>query len=158
MSRPGPSKTPTADLERRSSWRANGRGSEYQPPSGVPECPEWLGDVGREKWVERIAVLSKTKDLITKLDGDFLALYCEAFEEFISSRQQIETEGSTCVSEKGGMYQHPAVGRKNKAIDRMRCFGALFGMSPSDRVGLNIGGEEEPDPLAALLKKRGSLN
>lgn len=159
MGKPGPSKTPTAELEKRGSWLAAGRGSEPQPPSGVPECPDWLSDVGRAKWDERVEILQKTKGLITKLDGDFLALYCEAFEEFTESRQQIKDEGATCTSAKGGMYQHPAVGRKNNAINRMRIFGALFGMSPSDRVGLNIdGGDGDTDPLAALLKKRGSLN
>ena len=158
MGRPGPKKTPTKTLEMRGSWRADGRDSEFQPASGIPDCPDWLGDVGRAKWNERIEIMSQTDGLVTKLDGDFLALYCEAFEELIEAREEIKKEGATCESKKGGHYQHPAVGRKNKAIDRMRCFGALFGMSPSDRVGLNIGGEEEPDPLAALLKKRGSLN
>jgi P27 family predicted phage terminase small subunit len=159
MGKPGPKKTPTRILKKRGSWREEGRGLELQPPAGVPTCPDWLGDVGRAKWNERIEILSQTEGLVTKLDGDFLALYCEAFKEFIDARLQIDREGATCVSEKGGEYQHPAVGRKNKAIERMRRFGALFGMSPSDRVSLNISGEDgETDPLARLLRKRGSLN
>ena len=159
MGRPGPKRTPTSELRKRGSWRANGRESEANPPDGIPECPGWLAEIGRAKWGECIEILSRTPGLLTKLDGDFLALYCEAFEEFIEARNQIEIEGATCKSENGGHYQHPAVGRKNKAIERMRRFGALFGMSPSDRVGLNIGGDAgDVDPLAALLKRRGSLN
>ena len=158
MARPGPKRTPTSELAKRGSWRANGREVGPTPPGAIPSCPDWLTEIGRLKWADCIEVLNQTKVLITQLDGDFLALYCEAFEEFIDARSEIERDGSTCKSLKGGEYQHPAVGRKNKAIERMRRFGALFGMSPSDRVGLNIGGDDETDPLAALLRKRGALN
>jgi P27 family predicted phage terminase small subunit len=154
----GPKRTPTSELAKRGSWRAKGRESEATPPNELPQCPNWLADIGRVKWQECIEILSKTKGLVTQLDGDFLALYCEAFEDFSDARDEIGRNGSTCKSLKGGQYQHPAVGRKNKAIERMRQFGALFGMSPGDRVGLNIGDDHgDDDPLVTLLRKRGSL-
>ena len=40
----------------------------------------------------------------------------------------IEQEGEICESEKGGKYQHPAVGMKNKAIDRIMKFGRQLGV------------------------------
>ena len=155
-----PYKEPTALRELKGNPGRRDYGPEPEPPSGVPDCPEWLGDVGRAKWAERVAKLVATNPkLITQIDGDMLGLYCEAWEELLDARAEIEREGPTCISDKGGTYLHPAVGRKNKAIARLKVFGALFGMSPSDRVGLSVGEKSAPEnPFQSLLKSRASSN
>lgn len=155
-----PYKEPTALRELKGNPGRRDYGPEPEPPMGVPECPDWLGEVGRTKWAERVEKLLATNPkLITQIDGDTLALYCEAWEEFLDARAEIEREGSTCISEKGAAYLHPAVGRKNKAIARLKTIGALFGMSPSDRVGLSVGEKSAPpNPFQALLKSRASSN
>ena len=132
---------------------------ELKFAEGIPECPEWLGEIGRAKWREMVAILSGVKGWITSADGGLLALYCEAFEEMLSAREEIARDGSTCCSDNGGMYQHPAVGRKNKAIERMRMIGAKFGLSTAGRVGLKMpGAQVEEDPLVTLLKARVGQN
>jgi P27 family predicted phage terminase small subunit len=88
-------------------------------------------------------------------------MYCEAFEEFIEARSEIDREGATCMSDKGGAYQHPAVGRKNKAIARMKQFGALFGMSPVGESELPAGSgavEQQEDRLTLLKYERQKAN
>lgn len=156
----GPAKQPSAITNLKGNPGRRDYGPEPEPPVGLPECPEWMGEVGRAKWAERVEKLQATNPkLITQLDGDALALYCEAWEEFLDARAEIEREGATCMSEKGGTYLHPAVGRKNKAIARLKLFGALFGMSPSDRVGLNVGDKPAPaNPFQQLLKSRVNSN
>lgn len=125
----------------------------------LPACPDWLGEIGRTKWNELIAIFGEVKGWLTIADGGLLALYCEAFEDLIEARAEIEKDGPTCSGEKGGMYQHPAVGRKNKAIERMRAIGAKFGLSPADRVGLKMpGAQRVEDPLIAMLKRRAGQN
>lgn len=74
--------------------------------------PEWLGEFGKEEWKRRI--LSNPT-----CNVDDLAMYCEAYHEFRVALTEIEEEGATSTSDKGNAYQHPAVGRKNKAIERM---------------------------------------
>jgi P27 family predicted phage terminase small subunit len=66
------------------------------------------------------------------------ALYCECWQDFFDAKREVDEGGATAVSEKGSVYQHPAVGRKNRAIDQIRKIGAEFGMSPSSRAGLTV--------------------
>jgi P27 family predicted phage terminase small subunit len=117
----------------------------------IPDPPEWLGEIGKAKWREKVPLLHPL-GLLTKNDYDLLSLYCEAWDEVFDAMQEIAKEGATCSSDKGGLYQHPAVGRKNKAIQRIRQFGSDFGMNPAARVGLTITQGAKPGGLAAFKK------
>jgi len=99
--------------------------------------PDWLGPHGQAKWLEISKALSGIPDDLL----DQVGFYCEAYDDFRSALVTIAEEGSECVSDKGGTYQHPAVGRKNKAITRMRQFGPL------------IGWREGKGPVAPATKK-----
>ncbi|MCE9556764.1 MAG: phage terminase small subunit P27 family [Planctomycetes bacterium] len=101
----------------------------------VPEPPTWLGEVGQSVWREEAPKLHAL-GLLTAVDLRALALYCEAWEELFEARKSIESHGLIATSEKGGEYQHPAVGIKNKAIQRIKQFGAEFGMTPSSRTSV----------------------
>jgi P27 family predicted phage terminase small subunit len=115
------------------------RDGEVQPLAAfeVPEPPTWLGAHGQAKWRDVAPVLLPV-NLLTRQDFDALAVYCEAWDEFMWALEEIAKEGRIATSEKGGAYQHPAVGIKNKAIQRIRQIGACFGMTPSDRIGLKV--------------------
>lgn len=127
------------------------RHGEAQPgiPDAVPQPPEWLGKIGKAKWRELAPHLYPI-GLLTAVDVDALALYCEAWDELFAMRALIDESGAVAVSEKGGEYQHPAVGIKNKAIQRIKQFGALFGVGPATRVGLNVAPPNESDDLESL--------
>lgn len=127
------------------------RRGEAQPPAAValPEPPAWLGDVGKQVWCQVAEVLWRI-GCLTESDQKLLGLYCEAWEDFFEARKEIETCGPTAYTDKGTCYQHPAVGRKNKAIQRIRQIGGDFGMSPVSRVGLNIQPAAKQNSLAAF--------
>ena len=91
-------------------------------------------------------------------DYDALGAYCEAYEDFVSALAEIEDEGTTVTTMQGGMKAHPAVARKNAAIERLLKVGGKFGMNPSDRQNLSVGTVEDDDPLLEILKRRGSDN
>jgi P27 family predicted phage terminase small subunit len=117
-------------------------------------CPEWLGELGREKWEQMLPLLEDVPGLMKPAYVDHLALYCEAYEEFRLSRDEIKEHGAIATTQTGACYQHPNVGRKNKAIQRMRQFGALFGLSPADATRVNPGDKGSgnvDDPMSALL-------
>lgn len=118
----------------------------------VPGPPDWLGDIGREVWV-RIAAVLHPIQLLTQADLNLLALYCEAWDEFFAAREVVASEGMTAVSAKGGVFQHPAVGIKNRAIARIRQIGGDFGLSPASRVGLKA--TSAPQDALAAFKKQG---
>lgn len=143
MGKRGPAPEPTAlKAFKGNPGKRPLNGDEPQFPPGTPTCPEWLGDIARAKWFELLGVLTKVPGLLRSGDGEALALYCEAYEEMRLAQDAINQEGMIVTSEKGGRYQHPAVGIKNRAIQRMGRIGALFGLSPSDRAALRI--KDEP--------------
>lgn len=118
-------------------------------PVVLPDPPDWLGEIGKQVWAKVAPVLYRI-GCLTENDLNALALYCEAWEEFFDARKEIETCGPTAYTDKGTCYQHPAVGRKNKAIQRIRQFGGDFGMSPAARVGLHIQPAKQVNSLAAF--------
>ena len=135
MGRRGPKPQPTA-LRLLHGSRAKPV-NEPQPArlSAVPDPPAWLGDVAASVWREEAPKLHSL-GLLTSIDLRALSLYCEAWDELFQARKSIEKHGLIAVSEKGGAYQHPSVGLKNRAIQRIKQFGAEFGMSPSTRTSV----------------------
>lgn len=129
------------------------RNGEVQPPRGdsPPEPPDWLGEIGKAVW-GHVAPHLHTIGCLTLPDVKLLALYCEAWDELFVSRAVIEAEGLTLTSDKGTTYAHPAVGIKNRAIQRIRVIGGEFGMSPAARVGLNLGTQTKSNSLADFKK------
>lgn len=153
----GPVRTPTPLLEARGSRLAKGR-SSIGHIDGDCLCPDWLTDVGRAKWDELLPLLVAVPGMMKPIYVDALACYCEAFEEFLRAREKLKGDDAlVSISEKGGEYQNPYVGIKNRAMDRMRKHGALFGMSPSEasRVVPEGDVEDEDDPMVKIAE---SLN
>jgi P27 family predicted phage terminase small subunit len=114
----------------------------HRPPTGDPHPlatpPVWLGEVGKAVWLETIAV----NPGLEKPDGDFLASYCEAWEEFHHAREELSKLTSHyCEGTNGSQYPHPAIGQKNKALERIRKFGRELGLAKSTR--------KAPKPKAA---------
>jgi len=98
-------------------------------PACVLEPPEWLGEHGSTKWNEIIADLAASNPIVN-LDRDCLALYCEAHDELHKARATLDEAGcDECVGPNGALYPHPAVGQKNKAIERIRKFGRELGIN-----------------------------
>lgn len=134
MARKGPRPTPTSVLKVRGSWLVRNRKGE-PVADGIPDTPAWLDGVALEAWQQLVEKLHRM-GLLGDIDGHALALYCEAYQEFCFAREYIKEHGMISVSEKGGEYQNPMVGIKNKAAERMNRLGSQFGWSPSARVGL----------------------
>lgn len=149
MGRRGPKPKPTAIRVREGNpGRLPINADEPLPPiwPQCPTAPEWLGDIGRAKWTE-VAPTLLGVGCLTVADYDLLAMLCEAHDELHAAMAEIAEHGRVAYSDKGSAYQHPAVGIKNKAIQRIRQFGNDFGMSPAARTGLKVGTAEGADDL-----------
>lgn len=143
MGKRGPKPTPTNVLKVRGSWRADTRDGEPQA-SGVPHPPAWLEGVALAKWQEYVPQLERM-GLLGECDADALVAYCEAWAEFVEATEYIKEHGRIAISENGGEYQHPMVGIKNKAVERMNRLGSQFGWTPSARTGLKVEKEAKKD-------------
>src|SRR5262245_54055951 len=115
---PGPAPTPKSILDLRGSWRAKQAGNTPQPRRGRPKCPSWLDAVAKSKWKQLVPELDAL-GLLTVVDGDMLAAYCQAFAEFKEATGQLRREGRTCTAGTGGLKAHPAVSMQRSAWEAM---------------------------------------
>jgi P27 family predicted phage terminase small subunit len=149
MGKRGPKPEPTAlKLFKGNPGKRPLNENEPKPVSAVnsPAPPTWLGEVGQAKWRE-LAPQLYAVGCLTLLDYDGLASLCEAHDTFHAAMGIVEKEGMVAVSAKGGAYQHPAVGIKNAALQRIRQLGNDFGMTPSARSSLKVDQGEQFDDL-----------
>jgi P27 family predicted phage terminase small subunit len=140
--------------------------NEPKPKAKPPRCPDWLHPEARKKWKQLAPELARL-GLLTIVDGDVLAAYCQCFAELKAANDAITAEGrfvkvgGTALEKKDGTveqvgYQlqpHPAVAMQRSALQQLKSFAALFGLDPSSRSKLHVGGAEAADELAEFLSK-----
>jgi P27 family predicted phage terminase small subunit len=122
-------------------------------PAGTPQKPDWIASqpVASAVWDETISDLAEIPGLLNELDGGALALYCDAWQQYRDAAKIVATQGMVATSEKGGQYQNPAVGIRNKARDAIIRLGAKFGLDPTAREGMIVNAPED-DEFARLLR------
>ena len=139
------------------TYRADrhGIGASF-PRTGKLVPPEWLSATGKEKYQLLVQQLDAIPGLLADVDMDQLALYADAFAEFVDACALIQRDGMVCVSEKGGRYVHPAINIKSAAAKRMQQIGACFGMSPTtrDKIGMAETADKETQEFFKLLRVR----
>jgi P27 family predicted phage terminase small subunit len=159
MGKRGPQPQPTALKEFRGNpGKRPLPENEPQPPEGKIVPPFDLDDIGQQVW--DIMLKQSPPSMLRPYDSLSLWQFCDAWSDFFAADAIVKEEGRIAVSEKGGQYQHPAVGMKNKAAQRIKQLGSLFGWSPSDRVSLGVSEEKESpsDMLARMLTGRANGN
>lgn len=126
---------------------------EPQPTQKLPKCPVWLAPAAKKKWKSLVPELGRI-GLLTVVDGDALAAYCQAWAEFEWATRTLAREGRTVTIPKTGyVMPHPAVAQQRSAWKAVREFSALFGLDPSSRSRLEVPGENlERDELEEFLR------
>ena len=162
MGRRGPKPTPSEQLKRQGRYRADRRKNEPEPPAEKVAMPEWVSEQAQAHW-RAIAPWLEESGLLTVLDTVALGLMCDAMAEYLEAGEVVEEAANTdgvkfvATTEKGNIIQHPAVGVRNKAWDRVVKLLREFGMTPSARAGMaiaNANSGQEEDPLLKLMKDR----
>lgn len=149
MGKRGPRPTPTNVLKLHGSREVGRRGSELAPDPARPKCPAWLDAEAKRKWRQLAPELHRL-GLLTAVDGDAFAAYCQAWAEL---RQATETlrKGGRYVQAGPQLQPHPAVAQQRSAWQALQRLGGLFGLSPSGRVGLPGKAPAQADDLEAFL-------
>ena len=117
--------------------------------------PAWLGKVAKAKWRALIPQLEQL-GILTVVDGDVLAAYCSAWEEFEATTKILTStadgDGRFSSRGTGGLAPHPAVAMQRSAWRAIKDFAALLGLNPSVRRGwLGSDKDEEADPLDEFM-------
>jgi len=122
------------------------------PAEGAPSMPAWIDAEAIPYWDELVAMLQDS-GVLSRQDAVALAFLAEAVEEYVDLRKEVKARGYVSVSEKGGAYQNPVVGTKNKAREFASKLMDKFGMTTTARVGLVVSGKKQSDPMADLLER-----
>ncbi len=150
----GPAPTPTEQLKARGSWRAKEREAAGEPtlPLKVPPCPAFLGKEGKAEW-RRQAKLLLAMRVISDADRAALAVWCQAWEEFVVATGRLESpDAYTYTTDKGYEGQSPWVAIKKGAAETLLRVAQQFGFTPSARA--RIQAPVAPEPAAPEGKGR----
>jgi len=146
MGKRGPKKTPTRILKLRGSWLADTREDEPKLESDIPNCPVWVKGIARRKYKELTKLLN-TMGVLTKIDRNALARYCDTWAWWREAREFIKKNGMVYVTYTGGdgnekkikyIQQFPQVNIANKLAAQLGRLEAEFGLTPSARAGMTI--------------------
>jgi P27 family predicted phage terminase small subunit len=101
-----------------------------QETAGKPSPPDWLDDVGLQKWSE---YLSRLPD-IQGDDADTLALLCASWSNYRKALDEIRDNGITSVGEKGRSFVNPACAVAAEERKTILKISKLFGLSPDPKA------------------------
>lgn len=114
---------------------------EPQAPAEVPSCPEFLNDVAQEEW-RRISIILDEMGLLSAADRAALAAYCTVYSRWVAAEKQVAKYGTIVKSpDKGFPMKSPYLTVADQAMESMRKFLVEFGLTPSSRSRIRVGGK-----------------
>lgn len=155
MGKRGPAKTPSNVVDLRGNPGRRPPANEPKPAPIAPSCPYWLDRRAKNEW-KRIIALLEPLGLATQVDRAALAGYCQCYSEWVTADAVLQKQGLTFTTENGYVQQRPEVAIRQKARGDMLRFAARFGLTPSDRVGLNLPEPKTKDDFEEYLSRGGS--
>lgn len=135
------------------------------PAPGEPDMPLWVRPDAQRFWGTLVSSLRPT-GYLSLLDGIALGLLCEALEEYVGAGNVVAAAAAKedavrfiLTTTKGNIVQHPAVGVRSKAWERLVKLLRDFGMTPASRIEGASPPNPEEDEMGSLLKQlHGSKN
>jgi len=123
----------------------------------LPAPPAYLSDDAVKVWC--YVSDHAPPGLLASVDAMALGAYCEAVAEFSSLARWCIDHPDELVGyfDKGGAYQHPNLGLKNRAAERLLKFGDRFGFTPASRASIGATlGKESGDAFGDWLEENRS--
>jgi P27 family predicted phage terminase small subunit len=99
--------------------------------------PATLSDGAKPYWNRYAPDLIK-QNVLTPWDVPLFEKWCEANAQYDAARERIKLDGLVIVGRQGGLVKHPMTTIQKEAVAEIKSIGAKFGMSPSDRGGLEV--------------------
>lgn len=101
--------------------------------------PNWLDETARKEF-KRVAKMLISVDLLTDADVTHLALYCDAYSQYLSFKRQVKKRG-LWVEDK----PNPFIKKMSDMASQVRAFASDLGLSPSARAKLAINLKDSDD-------------
>ena len=122
---------------------------EPKPRTDTPRCPSWINKDAKEKWKELVPKL-KQMGVLTYVDGDALANYCQTWSRWRAAEEFIQRHGDVLPikDDKGRikyLQQVPQVAIARNLIQILNRYQQEFGLTPSARTRINAAPVESAD-------------
>lgn len=157
MGQRGPKPTPTKILKLRGTYRKDRHAPNApEPEPALPRCPDWFardvpwGRFARQEY-RRLGRRLYELGVLSELDRDVLLLRADAFGRWRYWRSQLARTGWTQRGKSGFEMPRPEVAFLDRAAEEMRRWGALLGLSPSDRRNVSKLEAERTDGAEVFL-------
>ena len=150
------SKTPTAILAMRGSWRATSREkTEPTPPTGTPVKPDWISsaNVPSEQaiWDHVVDDLDQIGTL-AQTDGRTIARYCVVLHYWLRAKSYIDRHGETIAvhDDDGNVIKsvhRPEAQTFRHLLPELLRIEREFGLTPSSRAGLTVAPKKSEEDI-----------
>lgn len=122
--------TPKTILKLRGSRVRGPHKTGIDAPSGIPEPPKYLCEIGRAEW-ERIVPMLEASKVMSLRHQHTLAAYCDALADMVKADHELKQHGATFMDDKGRVMNHPAWYRKKDSRLHMLRLAEQFGLTAS---------------------------
>lgn len=120
--------------------------NEPKPELGA-KMPETLSAEARAEW-SRIAPKLEACGVLTNIDGQALAMYCETWARWMQSGEHLRRHGLLIETPTGRTAQSPMLVIHNTAARQLRELLVEFGMTPASRSRVSAASRPSPTQAA----------
>lgn len=118
---------------------------EPKPEPSEMTAPPGLSPAALKEW-DRVKKVLAESGIVSVLDTNALAAYCEMYAIWASAIKHLQREGMVVSSKRGEPMRNPYLKIANDAHDRMVKMLTEFGMTPSSRTRVSATKKQEkPD-------------
>lgn len=110
-------------------------GPAVKTPPQKPRMPAYMRPYAKAVW-QRLVPLLDSMGVLTSLDRDNLAGYCEAVASFKDATEKMHAGVLVQGRRKGEAVKNPAHQIQRDSARAMQTYSAMFGLSPADRERL----------------------
>lgn len=125
--------------------------NKVKPNTDKVKPPIWLDAVAKKEFKRLVAELVQV-DLISNVDVNALATYCDAYSDYVQCTKIIHEEGLmveyTNKAAETNKVPHPLLTKKKQLHEQMKSLATEFGLTPSARAKIAIPKKEEKEPSA----------
>lgn len=115
---------------------------EPEPESKIPRKPVVLQGKAATEWNRITKELNKI-GLVSEIDRNALAAYCQVYARWCDAEKKLKTEGVIIESPNGYPIMNPWLSIANKCIDQIKSYMAEFGMTPASRSRVKVEKKKE---------------
>lgn len=110
--------------------------------------PAWMTGEAVVEW-RRLAPVLARLGLLTEIDGDALAQYCQLWARWREAETELAKHGMVIKGSKGAPVLSPFVAIAHRSIAQLRAMLVEFGMTPAARSRIKTDpGPKKDDPFA----------